>query len=295
MLVATRLVAPVLAAAVFATGCAAGDDALDPAQARLVAPDPGGALVAPSMAASAGQPARGQHAAAGFVAVSGSPILPWCTAVLIAPDVAVTAADCVQGVLEPDLRFGVGPTDAGSSDEDAPGVAVLEVLLHPRAHEAAHALAALRLAKAVDGVEPVMLAEASPAGCGYAAVSHRHHVQGEDGRRWIWRGCLEATLETTPEATADGAAAPTLWADAGRPNCHGDVGSGIFAADGGETIVGVATAVPTELGEAPHDDSEREAGPEPAHTGCVDAVSIATVAANLQFFEGALTQSALPI
>ena len=266
---------------VMTLGCAASEDAFEPVQARLVAPDPGGALAAPQTSAVPGQPARGQHAAAGFVAVEGSPILPWCTAVLIAPDVAVTAAGCIEGVLEPDLRFAIGPTDrAGAMETSAPGVGVLEVIRHPRAHEPAHALAALRLARAIDDVEPVMLADASPTGCGYAAVSHRYHVVGEEGRRWIWRGCLD-------EAPVD-AGASTLWADAGRPNCHGDVGSGIFAASGGETIVGVATAVPSLAGDDPTDDDD-------GGLGCADAVSIATVADNLPFFEEALSHAALPI
>lgn len=147
-----------------------------------------------------------------------SPITPWCAAVLVAPDVVVTAARCIDSPSTSHLRVGFG-------DIAAPAYAVAEIVLqddstdpHPD-----HGLAALRLAGPVQGVAPVDLTLGREGMCDVSSVANRYVIRGDAGRRWLWRGCV---VDDALEAEVD------------APNCHGDMGAGAFTADG--ALLGVA-------------------------------------------------------
>jgi hypothetical protein len=147
-----------------------------------------------------------------------SPISPWCAAVLVAPDVVVTAARCIDSPITSHLRVGFG-------DIATPAYAVAEIVLQDDSMDPLpdHGLAALRLAGPVHDVAPVDLALGREGMCDVSSVANRYVIRGDAGRRWLWRGCV-----------IDDA----LTAEVDAPNCHGDMGAGAFTADG--ALLGVA-------------------------------------------------------
>lgn len=201
-------------------------------------------------------PAADRLAAAGWIELADSPIVPWCAAVLIAPDVAITHASCVAAYDAGFLRVGFGEValaelvdvDAVELQEDAPAPEL--------------ALAALALAEPVVGVDPVELAFTSGRNtiCGVRSISYTYVLAGEPSPRWSWSGCVGAREPRWIEAHA------------GAPNCHGDLGAGAFLRDG--SLLGVVVDA--------RSDGE-----------CVRDERIATVAANEAFFDRALERSRL--
>lgn len=157
------------------------------------------------------------HPAAGWLDHHESPIQPWCGAVLVAPDVAMTSARCVDGWDHSFLSFGLGA--AGSEAYEIESIVVEEDDAVPREQ----ALAAVRLAAPITGVAPADLAVTREAVCGVESISYLFALRGEKGSRDTWSGCLEG---------AD------LRAAAGAPNCHGDMGAPAFLPSG--RLVGVA-------------------------------------------------------
>ena len=147
-------------------------------------------------------------AASGRVENADSPITPWCDAVLIAPDVAVTSTHCIEGRYAELFTVSFG-------DPARPRTAnVVEILddLDPDRR-----FTALVLATPIADVEPASLHADVPRRCGFDAISHVHadkRVKGNVPSRWIWSGCLDGDI---------------LEARHGKPNCHGDQGSGVFA------------------------------------------------------------------
>ncbi len=201
------------------------------------------------------------HAAAGYLEVQGSPILPWCAAVLVAPDVVVTAAQCLQGAPMHELRFGVGSTETLADGRGA--IDVVDVLPHPQVDEPRHALVALALAEPVVGVTPASLTSALSAGCGFEAVSYRFHLRGDAGERTRWSGCVDGSVEHA-----------RIRADAGVGDCHGDDGAGIFAGPD-DDLVGLVVR-----------DTSRGV--------CTTQLALASVADNIAFFDAALDLSMPP-
>lgn len=189
-----------------------------------------------------------------------SPITPWCAAVLVAPDVVITAARCIDSPSTGHLRVGFG-------DIATPAYAVAEIVLqddstdpHPD-----HALAALRLAGPVDDVAPVDLALGRDGVCDVSSVANRYVIRGDAGRRWLWRGCV---VDDALTAEVDAEASDADESDA--PNCHGDMGAGAFAPDG--ALLGVAVDAWSD-------------------GGCALGHRLASVAGNAAFFERAMDLS----
>src|ERR1700733_5723006 len=108
----------------------------------------------PTSAAAPGtQPVLGvDHAALGFIDVYEAVVAPWCSAVLVAPDVVMTAARCVEGIDASRIRFGVG----GVTPDGAEGgmFPVRQVIVNPDHAQWQHDLAALGLATPLTNVDP---------------------------------------------------------------------------------------------------------------------------------------------
>lgn len=190
---------------------------------------------------------------AGWLELADSPIVPWCGAVLIAPDVAVTAARCVAG-----YDAGFFEVGFGQVSRDETKVAVERVLVQD-AEDPEQALAALQLAEPVRGITPVDLSAVDQARiCGVQSISYTYALVGETSPRWSWSGCMGVQ--------EDG----WLTARNGAPNCHGDMGAGAFLRDG--DLVGVVVDA--------RSDGE-----------CVRDEKVATVADNAAFFDAALELS----
>lgn len=196
-------------------------------------------------------------AAAGWLDHEDSPITPWCSAVLIAPDVAVSAARCIEGWDADWFRVGFG--DTGSK-----AYAIDDVLVQDDATDPDHALVAMQLETPVTGVDPVELdgeVRTRPI-CDVLGVAYLHGLRGDAGGRWIWSGCIDRDA---------------LRAASGVPNCHGDMGSGAFAAqDKGGRLIGIAVDIGTEV----TDDF-----------GCAREHRLQSVSENAAFFERALDLS----
>jgi hypothetical protein len=194
--------------------------------------------------------------AAGWVDHEDSLIVPWCGAVLVAPDVAVTATRCVDGWSKGYLHVGFGGVSG-------PSHAVAEVVIEgdaiPEMEPRIHGLAALRLEEPVFGVVPVDLDAGVVEACDVETVAYEYMLRGDEGDRWTWAGCLR-----------DGA----LMATRGAPNCHGDMGAGAFLENG--ALAGVAVDAKTE-----HWSTD----------GCMLGHRLATVAEHERFFELALDLS----
>lgn len=154
--------------------------------------------------------------ASGRLELESSPISPWCGVVLVAPDVALTAASCIAGHYPE--AFSVAFGDPSMADL-APRATVADVVT-----EAQASLAVLVLEEPVVAVAPATLsAKPVESSCGASAVSHEYVAKHEHdpGARWLVTGCLEGELLDELDDT---------------PNCHGEQGSGVFVDD---TLVGI--------------------------------------------------------
>ena len=150
------------------------------------------------------------HPTSGWMEIERSPLVPWCGAVLVAPDVAVTADTCLEGVYADEIAVGFG------NPERDLATPVTEIRALP-----GERLVALVLSEAIEDIEPASLTAARPT-CDTTGISYEHAVRGEDVERWTWSGCVELGSEFA-----------TLAVERGRPNCHGESGAGVFSAEGG--------------------------------------------------------------
>lgn len=155
-------------------------------------------------------------AASGRLELESSPISPWCGAVLVAPDVALTAASCVAGHYPEAFSVALGdPSLAGL----APRATVADVVT-----EAEAPLAILVLEDPIVAVPPATLPdEQVESSCRASSVSHEYVAKHENdpGARWLVTGCLEGEQLDALDDT---------------PNCHGEQGTGVFVDD---TLVGI--------------------------------------------------------
>lgn len=214
--------------------------------------------------AEASPPALGEapviaHAAGGWLEHARSPIVPFCQAVLVAPDVVVSAARCAdEGWHE--LSFGVGEATGAT-------IPVVAASRHPLAAEdAAHALIALVLERAVPDVAPARLEAPREPPCGVELPTYRAVLRGEAGERSLWTAC--ALEEST-----------RLVAMEGYPSCHGESGAGAFEPGALGGVIGWVTS------------AGRDGPRHPEHEICVTSVGLATVGANLAWLEAARARS----
>lgn len=155
---------------------------------------------------------------AGWLDATISPIVPWCGVTLVAPDVALTAADCFDENIYGRVNAGFGALESAAHE-------VVDVITLHGAPE----LAALVLDPPVRDIEPARSTTATQ-GCAFESISYTHVVRGTaESHRWSWFGCL--------------APAPQgLWLTPkhGEPNCHGELGAGAFDEHG--KLVGISVA-----------------------------------------------------
>lgn len=187
----------------------------DAPRSEVVADDDDTALIAALAGPTAERTLR--HPAAGWLDHEESPIQPWCGAVLVAPDVAVTSARCVDGWDHSFLNFGLGSAD--SEPHEIAEIVMQQSDTVPREQ----ALAAVRLAAPITGVAPAELTASREAVCDVQSISYLFALRGEPGSRDTWSGCIVGS---------------ELRAVNGAPNCHGDMGAGAFLPDG--ALVGVS-------------------------------------------------------
>jgi hypothetical protein len=154
---------------------------------------------------------------AGHIDLGRSAITPWCSAVLLRSNVAVTTQTCTNGASADELTatFGTETID-------------VEAIELPAAD--AHGLVALRLARAVAAIDPAAVNEAVPPDAVADSIGRRYVTAQEVSPRWVWSGSLSFTgdpsrLRLTPSD--------------GKPSCHGEAGAGVFV-DG--DLVGLTVA-----------------------------------------------------
>jgi secreted trypsin-like serine protease len=177
------------------------------------------------------------YAASGYILHDRSSIEPWCGAVLVAPDLAATAAHCIAGESPATLAVGFGAIGSGATYR------VVDAHVHPgyRRTESEHDLAVLVLARDVVGVRPAHLAPAPavPPGAvvNTAVVSYRFADRGAstpDGR-----AAIAGRVVTDADDLALGAMFPPA-----EINCHGESGAGLFVqSDTQDALLGVVTHV----------------------------------------------------
>jgi hypothetical protein len=204
------------------------------------------------------------HPSAGYLEHARSPLVPFCHGVLVAPDVVVTSAVCVEdGWWE--LSFGVG--EVGTER-----IPVDEAFIHPLADDPRHGLAALVLERAVRGVEPASLMDPDGTPCGVEIPSYEVALRGDDAERSVWTACGLAPDEEE--------GAEVFVMTDGYPNCHGDSGAGAFVPDSGaEHVIGFVTRA-GHLGP-----------PHPLDPICVTDVELASVRENRTFLDEAIALS----
>lgn len=219
----------------------------------------------PSQALATQEPVEAAfaHPTGGWLEHARSPLVPFCHAVLVAPDVVVTAARCADDGWD-ELSFGVGQSGSAS-------VPVIDVVRHPLAAEdPRHGLIALLLEGPVTGVEPAELTQPDQAPCGVELPTYQIAQRGEEGARRIWTAC---------GVDDEGQRGGTLLAMEGYPNCHGDSGAGAFIAGDRDRVIGWVTGAGF-------------LGPQhPEHDVCVTSVELATVEANRDFLDEAIARS----
>lgn len=183
----------------------------------------------PSVSEEPDEPTRRMaFASSAFIHRVDAAITPWCAAVLVAPDVAVTALGCVAGVEEHHLSVGVG----------APGEANLHQVEAVKVLDADPRLAALRLETPLEDVEPATLgAPATSRRCDAFGTSWLYVLSGDPSKRWTWSACVEPAPLGAIARVEDGHSDGQI----GNPNCHGDYGAGVYSSD--EELLGVVVSV----------------------------------------------------
>ena len=186
---------------------------------------------------------------AGYLDMDHYAVAPACSVVLIAPQVAVTAASCVSGEPSGFMHVGFGLPVEGRT------VGVDSVVAHPDAGTWQHSVAVLLLKSPITDVPSAPLSDVWQETCDGESVSYGHAHTGPGSERWSWSGCLAPVGQ-----------APTMTVEVGAPNCHGDLGAGAFLPTDGHGLVGIVTAAQFE-----------------ASSECVTGVGLAPVAENLDF------------
>lgn len=215
--------------------------------------------------------------ALGFLSVSNSLVVPWCAAVLVAPNVVVTAAHCVEDLWPSRVSFGLGRVTADGAEGGM--YQVRDFIFHPEHTKRGpwqRNLAALVLEQPVRGITPARLGdEAAPEGR-LTSVTYEYALPGQAGARRVWGG------------QAQGANDPiTLVPTEGEPNCHGDVGAGVIDAAG--NVLGFLSSGLAEAAPAHH-----RGGVYDGVAGCYQSYKIAAVAQNRPFIDQSINRASAP-
>jgi hypothetical protein len=212
------------------------------------------------------------HPTGGYLEHERSPLSPYCHAVLIAPDVVVTASRCAEDGWS-ELSFGIGEVGGETIPVDA-------VMYHPEAGEdRGHALVALVLEHPVAGIEPALTAIPEAVPCGVELPSYEIARRGDAAPRHVWTACA---IDSEDEQDVES----VFLAMDGYPNCHGDSGAGAFLGGPAGTedrVIGWVTG-------AGHYGSRH-----PVDSICVTHVELATVADNLDFLAAARERSRVSV
>jgi hypothetical protein len=205
--------------------------------------------------------------ALGFLDVRNSAVLPWCSAVLVAPDVVVTAARCVTGLAPSEIKFGVGSvTPEGAEGGLYP---VQRIVFHPDHAQWQHDLAALILLGPVPNVSAMKMGGDGPGADGPTeSVSYPFVHRGAISLRAFWSGAGRAEDN-----------AITVVPKESSPDCQCVVGGGALDADG--RLLGLIST------------GDGRSEKNPAAPYCTGAFRLAAVAHNQVFMRQALALSAV--
>lgn len=210
--------------------------------------------------------------ALGYLDVRGSLLVPWCAAVLVAPNVVLTAAHCVRDIVPSQVSFGLGRVTA--TGPEAGRYQVREIDLHPDRGQWQNNLAALYLEVRVRGVTPARLGdEAAPTGR-LTSVTYDYVKHGEVGLRRVWAGQAQGDLDPI-----------TVLPTEGEPNCHVDSGAGVIGA--GDNVLGFLSA-----GQREHQPTPGRGGVYDGVKGCYQSFKVAAVARNRPFIAEAMRRGA---
>jgi hypothetical protein len=199
------------------------------------------------------------EASSGYLLYRGSPVDPWCGAVLVGPSKVLTAGRCVQDVGERALSVGFGALRSSKAYQ----VKSIKLPLGYRSEgDAIEDIAVLDLREPVDDVPTAILYVRTLEPESVSLVSYAFVPAGNTGERRIFEGLADRASDAGLSAVFPGA----------ETNCHGEVGAGLFLRTEGvsDQLLGI--------GSSGSYDS-----PHPLSPFCVGRLTFASVAHNRRF------------
>lgn len=210
-----------------------------------------------------------EHAALGYLDVRDAVVTPWCSGVLVAPDVVLTAARCVEKLHPEQVRFGVGAATPAGAQGGLYGVS--RILLHRDRADWQHNLAALILQTPIANVPPsamgLDMVDSKPQRL--ESITYTYVNRGEASVRSLWAG----------ESRPDGGALAVVPTE-GQPTCLCVNGAGMV--DEAGRLLGLISTGARNVEGAPA-------------AFCASAFNLATVANNRDFVSQALRASGVPV
>jgi hypothetical protein len=204
-----------------------------------------------------------RNPSSGYLLYHGSPVDPWCGAVLVDPKKVLTAGRCVQDVLQRGLTVGFGALNGGYLHR-------VESITLPLGYRsdgpAIEDIAVVALRDPVDDVPPAILAMRTVEPDKVSLVSYVFVGAGDFGDRRVFDG------------SADHGSDADLWAvfPGAETNCHGEIGAGLFRSNDGPTdeLIGIGSSGSYDR-------------PHPLSPDCVGRLSFASIAHNRDFMRRA--------
>jgi hypothetical protein len=207
------------------------------------------------------------HAALGFIDVYQAIVAPWCSAVLVAPDVVMTAARCVEGIDASRIRFGVGAVTPDGAEGGT--FQVRQVIVNPDHAQWQHDLAALVLARPLTNVTPVAMGVDLAAPARLESVAYNYVHRGESGARTVWAGNAQPSDDSIAVVPSEG-----------KPSCQCVTGAGMINEAG--QLLGFVSAA-----------GSRAAGDTTSF--CAVSFNLAAVSHNQTFVQQALAASSTAV